>query len=193
MIASVSGRVLAVLSDSVVVDVGGIGYEVSTTVPCLEGEDVTLFTYTHVREDCIQLFGFKTLHERDIFLMLIGVSGVGPKVGITIINVLSPDDVVVSVQNEDAARLTTVPGIGLKTAKRIILDLKSKMSQLTVTSVPAGMPAASSVKSDASMALMSLGYKQSQIDTVLRELPIDESVTSEVLIRSALKKLGKSR
>ena len=137
MIAHLSGTLLSKQATSVIVDVGGVGYEVTiplSTFYDLEdlGSDVQLRIYTHVREDALQLYGFKTARERELFLNFISVSGIGPKLGITLLSGMSADELIASIRTNNLARLTLIPGVGRKTAERLIVDLREKMARVVV-------------------------------------------------------------
>ncbi|MDQ2855204.1 MAG: Holliday junction branch migration protein RuvA, partial [Acidobacteriota bacterium] len=155
MIAHLSGTLLSRQATSVILDVGGVGYEV--TIPLstfyeLEelGSKVQLRIYTHVREDTLQLYGFKTARERELFMRLISVSGIGPKLGITLLSGMSADEMIASIRNNNLARLTLIPGVGRKTAERLVIELRDKIATLALpepedmVGAQAGKPAAPS-------------------------------------------------
>src|ERR687894_288000 len=136
MIAHLSGTLLAKQATSVILDVGGVGYEVTipvTTFYDLEepGAAVKLRVYTHVREDSLQLFGFRTARERELFRLLISVSGIGPKSGIAMLSGMSADEIVAAIRTNNLARLTSIPGVGRKTAERLVIELRDKMASLS--------------------------------------------------------------
>src|SRR6185312_4593508 len=136
MIAHLSGTLLSKQATYVILDVGGVGYEVTiplSTFYDLEepGSTVQLRIYTHVREDALQLFGFKTLRERELFLKLISVSGIGPKLGITLLSGMSADEMIASIRTNNLARLTLIPGVGRKTAERLVMELRDKVASLS--------------------------------------------------------------
>jgi Holliday junction DNA helicase RuvA len=136
MIAHLSGTLLSKQATSVIVDVAGVGYEVTIPVSTfydLEdvGVNVQLRIYTHVREDALQLFGFKTARERELFLKIISVTGIGPKLGITLLSGMSADELIASIRTNNLARLTLIPGVGRKTAERLILELREKIAVLS--------------------------------------------------------------
>src|ERR671939_783758 len=140
MIAHLSGTLLSKQATSLIVDVGGVGYEVSiplSTFYELEdtGSNVQLRIYTHVKEDALQLYGFKTARERELFVNFISVSGIGPKIGIALLSGMSADELIASIKNNNLARLTLIPGVGRKTAERLIVDLREKMTALSVAQV----------------------------------------------------------
>ena len=143
MIAFLRGRVLEKGPSRIVIDVQGVGYEVHVPLSTYydigeEGADVAVRVYTHVREDALQLYGFLTDLERQMFERLIAVSGIGPKLAVAVLSGLDTRDLVAAVQRADVARLTTIPGVGKKTAERIVLELKDRLAQLTVAATGAG-------------------------------------------------------
>ena len=136
MIAHLSGTLFSKQATSVIVDVGGVGYEVTIPLSTFyelddTGKPVQLRIYTHVREDTLQLFGFKTIRERELFLKIISVSGIGPKLGITLLSGMSADELIAAIRTNDLARLTLIPGIGRKTAERLVIELREKVAVLT--------------------------------------------------------------
>ena len=186
-----------------VIEAGGVGYKMAISqttfnmLPPLGTSDVKLFTHLSVREDGIELFGFYSVEELSAFKMLIGVSGVGPKVAVSILSFLSPEKFVLAVSSEDAKTLSKASGVGSKTAARIILELKDKLSMLSTeaptlaASVPESVSqTASSELSDAIEALSAIGYTRSEIMTALRG--VDTSKMSlEEIFKTATKKLMK--
>src|ERR671939_760815 len=137
MIAHLSGTLRAKHATSVIVDVGGVGYEVTIPVTTFYdlGEPpsapVQLQVYTHVREDALQLFGFRTLRERELFTLLISVSGIGPKSAVAMLSGMSADEIVTAIRQSNYARLTSIPGVGRKTAERLVIELRDKMASLS--------------------------------------------------------------
>ena len=189
-----------------VVDVAGVGYEVNIPFSTFYevgdiGANVELRIYTHVKEDALQLYGFKTLLERQLFINLLSVSGVGPKIGIALLSGMSADELVASIKNNDLARLTSVPGVGRKTAERLIVDLREKMTALSASQVAeepgalAHTPVSSAqddVRAQALSGLVNLGYQRSAaekaIDSALSE---DGEATVESVLRRGLRKLAR--
>ena len=206
MIAHLSGTLLSKQANSVIVDVAGVGYEVSiplSTFYDLEdtGSNVQLRIYTHVKEDALQLYGFKTARERELFVNFISVSGIGPKIGIALLSGMSADELIASIKSNNLARLTLIPGVGRKTAERLIVDLREKMTALAAAQMEEehGIPAASvggspedTVRSDALSALLNLGYQRSAaekaIDAVLND---GGEMTVESVLRRGLRKLAR--
>src|SRR3978361_918972 len=136
MIAFLSGKLLEKHANTVILDVGGVGYEVTIPLsPFYEiggvGSYVQLRIFTHVREDAIQLFGFKTNRERELYLKLISVQGVGAKSGITMLSGMSAEEIILAISTDDLGRLTTIPGVGRKTAERLVIELRDKVDPLT--------------------------------------------------------------
>ena len=206
MIAHLNGTLLSKQATSVIVDVGGVGYEVTiplSTFYDLEdaGSAVQLRIYTHVREDTLQLFGFKTIRERELFLKIISVSGIGPKLGITLLSGMSADDLIASIRTNDLARLTLIPGVGRKTAERLVIELREKVTALTSAQLEeelsakaavSGEQSQDSVRSDSLSALLNLGYQRSAaekaIDNAIAE---GGEVTVESVLRRVLRKLAR--
>ncbi|HUK57214.1 MAG TPA: Holliday junction branch migration protein RuvA [Nitrospiria bacterium] len=167
MIASLSGILKRKTPQSVVVDVHGVGYEVMMPLTTFyrlpsEHESVHLWTYTHVREDALQLYGFSSGEEKNVFLLLLGVSGIGPKLAINILSGLPLSELVAAVNQGDVAKLSSIPGIGQKTAARLVLELKEKIRAVAVSDSTAVGPAEEKElqgMEDAVSALVNLGYK----------------------------------
>ncbi|MFH1853532.1 MAG: Holliday junction branch migration protein RuvA [Candidatus Neomarinimicrobiota bacterium] len=197
MIDSITGKIAAKTPTVLVVDVGGIRFKIHISVPTCErlpkvGEAVDLLTYLHVREDILALYGFAIEEERKLFLLLIGITGIGPRSAMTILSGTNPAEFKRRIVAGDVKSLTSVPGIGPKTAKRIIVELKEKfvdfeddenMEFLTSTESP--------VVSDALMALMSLGYKRQQSQRALRDLEQSGQLSGglESILKKALAKM----
>jgi holliday junction DNA helicase RuvA len=197
MIALLRGALAAKQPHQVIVDVGGVGYEVwipvstFTAIPDIGGA-VTLQIYTNVREDAIQLFGFKTLDEKHLFEKLISVNGVGPKLAITALSGLAPSDLVSSIKTGDLTKLTKIPGVGKKTAERMILELRDKLDLLPVAANSATARAAASAtwsanELDVISALINLGSQRSAAeDAVQKAKAAVGSDGFELLFRKAL-------
>jgi len=206
MIAHLNGTLLSKQATSVIVDVGGVGYEVTiplSTFYDLEdaGSSVQLRIYTHVREDTLQLFGFKTVRERELFLKIISVSGIGPKLGITLLSGMNADELIASIRTNNLARLTLIPGIGRKTAERLVVELREKVAELSSAQLEEELGAheqtkagltEDAVRSDALSALLNLGYQRTSaekaIDSALSE---GGDVSVESILRRALRKLAR--
>jgi Holliday junction DNA helicase RuvA len=183
MIAFLRGRVLEKQPNRVLIDVNGVGYEVFVPLSTFydvgdEGAELALRIHTHVREDALQLFGFLTMLERQMFERLIAVSGIGPKLAIAVLSGLETRDLVTAVQRADVARLTTIPGVGKKTAERIVLELKDRLAHIMVPAASDVKPAVAGtdrVRGDLLSALQNLGYHRPDAeraaDAVLRDSP----------------------
>jgi Holliday junction DNA helicase RuvA len=181
MIARLRGKRAGLSAAGLVLDVNGVGYLVHATPAVLKqtGEEVTVETYLHVREDALQLYGFASTDERDLFVHLLSVSGVGPKVALAIVSGSTPDELRRAIALEDTARFEAIPGIGKKTAQRVVLELKEKLG----TAVESSAPVADLVARD---ALVELGWSVVDAERALAgvdpELPVEEQV------RAALRK-----
>jgi len=205
MIAHLSGTLLSKQATSVIVDVSGVGYEVNiplSTFYDLEdtGSRVQLRIYTHVKEDALQLYGFKTARERELFINFISVSGIGPKLGIALLSGMSADELIASIKSNNLARLTLIPGVGKKTAERLIVDLREKMAALSTSQLdeePGARPeaaevsSADNVRSEALSGLMNLGYQRSAaekaVDSALSE---GGDISVESILKRSLRKMG---
>jgi Holliday junction DNA helicase RuvA len=198
MIAFLRGRVLEKQPNKIIVDIQGVGYEVYVPLSTYYdvGEppaDVALRIYTHVREDALQLYGFLTELERHLFERLIGISGIGPKLAIAVLSGMDPRELVGAVQAGNVARLTGIPGVGKKTAERIVLELKDRLAQLAAPAFAGEPPAAAAperLRTDLLSALQNLGYHRPQaekaIDSTLNTL---DEPTFERALKSALREL----
>ena len=205
MIAYLKGKLLEKEANTVIVDVGGVGYEVmiplSTFYELGEvGEDIELRIFTHVREDALQLFGFKTLRERELYLKLISVQGIGAKSGISMLSGMSADEIIVAVRTDNLARLTSIPGVGKKTAERLVIELRDKLNDLTsgatqqqLTSGSGGVSVSvDAVYDDALSALTNLGYQRNAAEKALKQAVQDGTEMSvQKLLRKSLQLLAK--
>ncbi len=196
MIAHLTGKILSKQPNQVVLDVGGVGYDVTIPLSTFydlgeDGASISLHIYTHVREETIALYGFRTYPEKRVFEKLISVSGIGPRLGIAILSGMSVDELVPAIQRNDVARLTHIPGIGRKTAERLVLELRDQMTALA----PAGEQAreewpvhVTQTKQDAVSALVNLGYPAALADKAVREVLHSEGneQTFEILLKKSL-------
>jgi holliday junction DNA helicase RuvA len=183
LIASLRGRVTARGADHVVVETAGVGYKVF--VPRQpEGDDAVLYTHHVVREDGQFLFGFASREELALFEMLISVSGVGPRAALAILSVSRAVDVAAAIAAGDAAALARAPGVGKKTAERLIVDLRGKVAKVG----DAGLPAATAVEDEAAAALQALGYTPAEAAAALRAVPRAGTASTEERVRLALRK-----
>jgi Holliday junction DNA helicase RuvA len=196
MIAWLSGRLRHKATDYLIIDVAGVGYQVSVPLSTYsgipdDGEDISLHIHTHLREDSLSLFGFLTEVEKNMFLLLLGVSGIGPKLALVVLSSLSVKDLAHAIQASDDSRLVMIPGIGKKTAARMVLELKDKM-KLIMPMIPALSPLSGTAGisddiKDVISALVNLGYKKPQAEEAVKKIGHGRSgVTVEELIREAL-------
>ena len=199
MIAWLSGKLRRKATDYLIIDVAGVGYQVAVPLSTYlgipdDGEVVSLHIHTHVREDALSLFGFLTEAEKNMFLLLLGVSGIGSKLALAILSSLSVQDLSHAIQASDDSRLRSIPGIGKKTAARMVLELKDKM-KLIMPAVPAslsGPAVASDDIEDVTSALVNLGYKRPQAEETVRKIGhARPDLGVEELIREALQMLMK--
>jgi Holliday junction DNA helicase RuvA len=191
MIGRLRGTLVAKGVDGVVVDVAGVGYEIAMAARGLAempgvGEEAVVHVHTHVREDQLALFGFPSLDERDLFRILLGASGVGPKVALAMLGTLSPSELRRAIASEDVATLSTVPGIGKRTAQKLVLELRERLDLPAVESLGAGSELA-----EVREALESLGYQPAEIREAMEGLADGDGI--QTLLRAALQRLGSRR
>ena len=206
MIAHLSGTLHSKQATSVIVDVAGVGYEVNIPLSTFyeledRGSNVELRIYTHVKEDALQLYGFKTARERELFINFISVSGIGPKLGIALLSGMSADELIASIKTNNLARLTLIPGVGRKTAERLIVDLREKMTALAAGQLEEetgakpeaiGASPEDNVRSDALSALLNLGYQRSSAEKAIDAALSDGGeMTVESVLRRGLRKLAR--
>lgn len=194
MITHLEGELRQARPTSIVVDVGGVGYECVIPLSSFDrlprkGERVTVLTHLHLREDGMTLFGFMTEEERGLFRMLIGVSGIGPKIAVGILSGISPRNFRSAVRQGSVAMLSAVPGIGKKKAERLIVELKDRIAAIEIEGEDREAPAEGRAGNDAMLALVSLGYSrleaQKAVHAAMKRL--GKTVDAETLIRDALK------
>ena len=197
MIYQVSGNLIAKHKDFVVIEVSGIGFKITSTTNTINKikleQKILLHTYLHVREDALDLYGFHSTLEREVFLLLIGISGIGPKLAITILSGILPDELKDKIISGDIASLTSIPGVGAKTAKRIIVELKDKFTKIEEDSLGFSDKLNFKLYDDALNALLSLGYSSQQSKQVLDHIANgkdDNKQNIETIIKTALKRLN---
>jgi len=196
MIAHLRGKLIAKAPGHAIVEAGGVGYELAISVPTYSNlpglnQEIALYVYTHVREDALALFGFLQREEKQLFEKLIGVSGIGPRLAITILSGMPAESAVAAIRGNDVAALTRVPGIGKKTAERMVLELRDKLEQFAA---PPVAPAATAVEEDVISALVNLGYQRSLAERALSRIPSaknGEKPSFEVLFREVLAAMAK--
>lgn len=199
MIALLTGQIAYKSPDHIILDVNGVGYRVLIPFSTYyelpeEGGMATLHIHTSVREDAIQLYGFRTRLEKSFFQLLISVTGVGPKLARDILSNIQPGPLSMALAQGDLQKLSTIPGIGKKTAERLVLELKDKAAKMDLSSLPA-MEArqipAEDVAEDVISALLNLGYKEPQVRKALAGLDATGGISVEGLLKQALKSLMK--
>lgn len=202
MYAYIKGILAEITEDAIIVENQGIGYEIAVPGQVFDylpsvGEEVKIYTYHYVREDAILLYGFLTKEDVRIFKMLIGVSGIGPKGALAILSVLSTDDLRFAILGDDAKAIAKAPGVGAKTAQRVIIELKDKLSledafeqKLANQAQKAELSPAIGVKNEAILALTSLGYSQSEALKVLQGIEISPDDQVEDVLKMALKQMA---
>lgn len=202
MYAYIKGILAEITEDAIIVENQGIGYEIAVPGKVFDylpsvGEEVKIYTYHYVREDAILLYGFLTKEDVRIFKMLIGVSGIGPKGALSILSVLSTDDLRFAILGDDAKAIAKAPGVGAKTAQRVIIELKDKLSledafeqKLANQAQKAELNPAVGVKNEAILALTSLGYSQSEALKVLQGIEISPDDQVEDVLKMALKQMA---
>ena len=207
MISYVKGPLMGIEEDVIVVEAGSLGLAVHVPVSLLPelpglGQEVTVYTYFQVREDAMTLYGFLHPQDRDMFRQLLGVNGIGPKGALGILSVLRPDDLRLAIVSEDVKALAKAPGIGTKTAQRMILDLKDKISMENVLgsmasgtdlgtgSGAAAMAGLAEAAKEAVQALVALGYTNSEASRAVKQVEIVDGMTSEDVLKASLKHLS---
>lgn len=196
MIAHLRGKLLAKHPNQVIVETAGVGYDVTISVPTFSdlpaaGVEVALHIHTHVREDAIALYGFLRPAEKLLFEKLITVSGIGPKLAITILSGMAADEMVGAIRGNDVVRLTRIPGIGRKTAERMVLELRDKLPEVAPTAVPTA-PTLNAIEEDVLSALVNLGYQRAAAEKALATVVTGGTTKSfDQMFRSVLGRLSK--
>src|SRR5579871_3961794 len=194
MIAHLRGRLISKHPNQAIVEAGGVGYDITISVPTFSelpaaGNDVALHIHTHVREDALALYGFLRLDEKQLFEKLITVSGIGPKLAITILSGMAAGDMVGAIRSNDFARLTRIPGVGRKTAERMCVELRDKLQGF---GEPQPAAVHSAIEEDVISALTNLGYQRAIAEKALeRAVPSANRETFDALFRAALGGLSK--
>lgn len=190
MIATLKGMITSKRPERVVIDVGGVGYSVAVPLCSLgdlpeEGNEVFLHTHTHVREDALQLFGFLSEHDRGVFTTLLGISGIGPRLALAILSGMHVERFIDAVHEEDIPLLSTIPGLGKKTAARIVLELKGKLRPFSPKGP--GLPRDGQIAEDAVSALENLGYRKAVSESAVARAKKKGLSSLEDIIKEALK------
>jgi len=197
MIATLTGRLRRKAVDYLIVDVSGVGYQVHVPFSTYQsipdsGEEVSLHIHTHLREDSLSLFGFLTEAEKDMFLLLMGVSGIGPKLALAVLSSLPVHELSRAIQSSDDSKLCAISGIGKKTAARMVLELQDKIKLAASSFCPEPAATVPDDVEDAVSALMNLGYKKPLAEEALKKVRVGRpGLKVEELIREALNVLGK--
>ena len=195
MIDQISGKIISINDNYVVLGVGGLGIKVNISAnfasKLVNKDLITLVTYLNVREDALDLYGFKNDSERNLFLMLISISGIGPKLAVSILSGVELDELKLNILSGDIKSLTSIPGVGAKTAKRIIIELKDKLSKTTTTELGFEDDYSSNISKDVLSALVGLGYSESMATEVIKRInPAKSDKSIESLIKESLKILN---
>jgi Holliday junction DNA helicase RuvA len=193
MIAHLRGKLIIRRPNQAIVETGGVGYDVTISVPTFSelpslGSEVALHIHTHVREDQIALYGFLRPEEKQLFEKLITVSGIGPKLAITILSGMPAEDMTGAIRNNDVSRLTKIPGIGKKTAERMVLELRDKLPPVGADQVQV-VPSLSAVQEDVLSALVNLGYQRPVAEKALAS--VEKNGSFDVMFRTALATIAK--
>lgn len=193
MIGYLKGKIISAKPTQIILDVNNVGYlihiSISTFEKISDQNEVSLYIHTYVREDALNLYGFYTEAEKEMFELLISISGIGPKVALSILSGISVEELQIAIQSENVSRLVSVPGVGRKTAERIVLELKSKVGFIETT---ASKGIDFTIKQEAVLALTTLGYNQKVADKIVRDLLASKpSFTLEELIKKSLAELNK--
>ena len=193
MIAHLRGKLISKHPNQAIVEAGGVGYDVTISIPTFSGlpplgSEISLFIYTHVREDALSLFGFLRAEDKQLFEKLLSVSGIGPKLAITILSGMPADNMVAAIKSNNVAALTRIPGIGKKTAERMVLELRDKLDSFGAAPT---VVAASPVEEDVISALLNLGYQRGIVEKTLGQLTKTADESFDALFRKSLAALAK--
>jgi holliday junction DNA helicase RuvA len=204
LIAQLTGRLTQKLPNIIIIDVGGVGYEVTIPVTTFyelgePGSDVSLKIHTNVREDSIQLFGFWTAREKELFLRLTSVSGIGPKLAITMLSGMPAGELIAAIRSNDLVRLTAIPGVGKKTAERVVVELRDKLATISPEEAGGGITVSQvagfgeeAIRNDTVEALMALGYPKAVAEKAVSSAMRDDGDRSiESVLKRSLKRLSR--
>lgn len=202
MISYIKGRLTEKFEDAVVVEAGNIGYFIYVAASTFEAlpklnTEVRIYTYFHIRENAMELYGFLSRHDLDMFKLLIAVNGVGPKTALGVLSVLRPDALRLAIISGDAKKISRAPGIGAKTAQRIILDMKDKVhadelltDSVMIPEVQEAITGVDTVAKEAAEALTALGYSSGEALSAVKKVAVADGMTSEDVLKAALKHLA---
>jgi len=204
LIAQLTGKLAHKQPNSIIIDVGGVGYEVTVPLSTFyelgePGSDVSLRIHTNVREDAIQLFGFRTTREKELFLRLTSVTGIGPKLAVTMLSGMAANELIAAIRNNDLARLTGIPGVGRKTAERVVVELREKLAKMTfeageleVTTTRSAGAGVEAVRDDTVAALLALGYPKAVAEKAVERAMSEEGDSSiEAVLKRALRRMSR--
>lgn len=199
MISFIRGELVEVLDDTVVVDNNGMGYNIKVPMDVLAqlpgiGRQIKLFTYMYVREDAMNLYGFLSRDDLDIFKLVLGVSGIGPKGALAILSTMTPDELRIAVVSDDAKAISKAPGIGLKTAQKLIIEIKGRISMPdfgtgAVQLLPTAQKVENDARTEAIAALMALGYSNSEAVLAVKKVEFQDDMDAEAVLKASLKHL----
>lgn len=192
MIAHLRGKLISKHPNQAIIETAGVGYEVNISIPTFSdlpavGAEVSLFIHTHVREDALALFGFLRSEEKQLFERLISVSGIGPKLAVTILSGMQAEAMVAAIKGNNVALLTRIPGIGKKTAERMVLELRDKLDSFGVPAAAAASP----LEEDVVSALVNLGYNRALVEKAVARLGSNPGDSFDALFRKSLAALAK--
>lgn len=200
MYSYMKGELVEISEDAIVLEVNNIGYHINIPASMIDsfhgiGQEIKIYTYFHVKEDSMKLYGFLTRDDLNVFKLLLGVNGIGPKGALAILSVMTPDDLRFAVLGEDTKAIAKAPGIGTKTAQRLILELKDRLDlqeafEAKTEHAAAGGGFTSGVRSEAVQALTALGYSSAESLKAVNAIEITENLTVEELLKSALKQMS---
>lgn len=199
MISFIRGELVEVLDDTVVVDNNGMGYNVKVPMSVLAempgiGEQIKLFTYMYVREDAMNLYGFLSRDDLNIFKLMLGVSGIGPKGALAILSTMTSNELRLAVMSDDAKAISKAPGVGLKTAQKLIIEIKGRISMPdfagdTTPLLPAADEVGNDARAEAIAALTALGYSNSEAVLAVKKVEFTEDMDAEAVLKASLKHL----
>lgn len=196
MIAQLSGTLAQKMPGEVIVDVAGVGYQVYIPLNVFYalpevGGRISLFIHTHLREDALQLFGFQDVREKQIFMLLNGVAGIGPKLAVNILSGIAADELAQAIRDGDQPRLVSIPGVGKKLAERLVVELRDKLTALRRPAESAPADKGSQLMQDAVSALVNLGYRQSEVEKNVREALHAGKQSLEDVIKDVLRRMSR--
>ncbi|HEU4345932.1 MAG TPA: Holliday junction branch migration protein RuvA [Candidatus Binatia bacterium] len=196
MIAQISGTLAHKVPGEVVIDVAGVGYQVLIPLNVFYGlpdigAPISLYIHTHLREDALQLFGFQALEEKQIFLLLNSVAGIGPKLAVNILSGIPAEELAQAVKQGDQIRLVSIPGVGKKLAERMIVELRDKFATLQPQRVPAAHSDGSQLSQDSISALVNLGYRKNEVEKNVRDVIHDGKRSLEEIIKEVLRRMSR--